>query len=112
MPKTEQINDLIGRELSALLAKESLVPDSLVTIARVDCSPDLKNAKIFISVLPAGLSGTALKILRKSSSKFSKYLLKNTRLRKIPRFNWVFDPTEKNAGELENLLNRIKKENL
>jgi ribosome-binding factor A len=112
MPNTEQINDLIARELSFILSKESLLPNGMITITGVDSSPDLKNAKIYVSVLPEKYCGSALKILRQNSSKFSKQLLKNTRLRQIPRFKWVFDTTGKNAGQIDEILKKIKEENL
>lgn len=110
MSRVEQVNELIKRELASLVNKEIYLENGLVTISFVDCSPDLENAKIGISVLPTNFSGTALKALRRNSSLFTKILKKKTRLKYIPKFNWVLDFTEAEASKIEKLLEEIKKE--
>ncbi len=48
-----RVNELVKRELSALIAREVYFESSLVTINQVDVTPDLKNAHVFVSVLGA-----------------------------------------------------------
>ncbi|MDD5032449.1 MAG: 30S ribosome-binding factor RbfA [Patescibacteria group bacterium] len=109
MPQIERVNELIKRNIADLISKEVYLRDGLITVSFVDCSPDLERAKIAISVLPAHLAGTALKVLRGHSSLFSGILKKKTRLRHIPKFNWVIDSTEEEAAKIEKLLEEIKK---
>jgi len=110
MARIEQINELFKNELANLAVKDFFLDGGLITIKYVDCSSDLKNAKIGISVLPEGLSGTALKMARSKSSKFSNILRNKTRLRKIPKFNWVIDSTERKVAEIEEVFIKIAKE--
>ncbi len=110
MSRIDQINELLHQELAELISKEIEAPNFLITISYVDCSPDLKKAKIGLSVLPENFSGTALKKLRNHSSQFSKSLNKKLKLRNIPYFNWIIDETEKNAREIDNILEQIKQE--
>ena len=51
--RTDQINDLLRSELSDLLREEVNDPrmHGLVTITRVDVSPDLRQARAYVSVL-------------------------------------------------------------
>ncbi len=46
-----RVNELLKRELSALLVREMDFGDLLVTVNHVDATPDLKSAHVYISVL-------------------------------------------------------------
>jgi ribosome-binding factor A len=108
MSRIDKINELLRSELANLINQEININNGLITVTFVDCSKDLKHAKIGISVLPENLSGTALEKLRKESSHFCKILVKKLNIKNIPRFNWIIDDTEKNAAKIENILNQIK----
>jgi len=48
-----KINELIKREISKIILKEvEFPPKILVTVTRVDTSPDLKTSQTFISAFP------------------------------------------------------------
>lgn len=106
--RIEQVNELLRERLAFLIAREIPLEEGLITITYVEVSPDLKYAKIGISVLPDNLAGTALKRLRALSGTFANALKKELKMRSIPKFNWVFDSTEKKAAEIEELLDEIK----
>lgn len=110
MRRIEQVNEILKVKLAGLIARELLIENGLITISYVDCSPDLRVAKIGISVLPFNQSGRALKKLRKYRSEFTNILKKEIRLRQIPKFHWEIDSTEKKASELEEIFREIKKE--
>ena len=107
MPRVEQLNELLRSELAILVNKENLLRDGMITIISVDCSPDLENAKINFSVLPDKLNEIALKKLKTHTSIFSNMLRKRLKIKKIPRFYWFFDNTEKEVAELEKIFNKI-----
>jgi ribosome-binding factor A len=48
-----RVNELLRRELSAIITREMTFTDALVTINQVDVTPDLKNAHVYVSVLGA-----------------------------------------------------------
>lgn len=110
MAKVEQLNELLHRELGAAINRELELPEVFVTISYVSCTPDLQFAKIGVSVLPDRLAGTALKKLKAASGRLAAAAVKRTRLRKIPRLLWEFDPTEKKAAVLEAVLAEIEQE--
>lgn len=104
MSKTSQLNELILHELASLVNREIELPDVLITISYVYCSPDLKQAKIGFSVLPDNLSGTALRKLQSSTSHLVGFLRDRLRLRRLPHFIWEFDATEKEANKIEKII--------
>ena len=104
MAKAERINDLLLEELARAVNREVAVENALITITYVECSPDLKQAKIGFSVLPDKLAGTALRKLTAATSQLANVLRNRTRLRKLPRLIWEFDATEREASKIEKLI--------
>jgi ribosome-binding factor A len=104
MSKISQLNELIMHELAVLVNREIDFPGALITISYVDCSPDLKQAKVGFSVLPDNLSGTALRKLQTSTGHLVGLLRDRLRLRRLPHFIWEFDATEKEAGKIEKII--------
>jgi len=95
---------MILHELALVVNREVGIPEALITITYVDCSPDLKQAKVGFSILPDRLAGTALRKLQSSTGEIVGLLRKRLPLRRFPRFIWEFDATEKEAGKIERLI--------
>jgi len=104
MAKAERINDLLLEELARAVNREVAVENALITITYVECSSDLKHAKIGFSVLPDKLAGTALRKLTAATSQLASILRSRTRLRKLPHLIWEFDATEREASKIEKLI--------
>ena len=104
MAKAERINDLLLEELARAVNREVAVENALITITYVECSSDLKHAKIGFSVLPDKLAGTALRKLTAATSQLAGILRSRTRLRKLPHLIWEFDATEREASKIEKLI--------
>ena len=101
MSRMEQVNELLRSELAQSINQNVEFIDGLITITRVKCSPNLKEATIFVSVLPETMNGSALSALKKSNARISSSLTKNIKMKYIPRLNWKIDSTESEADELE-----------
>lgn len=106
-----RLNEQLRGELANLICKEILLDNGLITVSRVDCSADLKYAKIFVSVLPEKYAGTALNLLRKHSGIFCGILRNRLKIRQIPKFNWILDTTESKAAEIEETIKKIGQKN-
>lgn len=107
MSRMDQINEMLRAELAELMSRESPIPNGLITITHVKCSPDLKNATILISVLPENVSGTALKKLRAQNSYYASNLRKKTKIKFIPKFRWKIDSQERYAASIDRVLDEI-----
>ncbi len=110
MAKSDKLNELLREELAMAVNREVVVPNTLITISFVECSTDLKQARIGFSVLPDNLAGTALRKLNSSTSQLVGILRNRLRLRKIPHLIWEFDATEKDASRIEKLIAEANRE--
>lgn len=109
--RIEQINELLRRELAMLIAGHiDIGLSGLITVIEVKTSPDLRYAKISISVLPENKTGSALRELRKSNSYFSGELKKKISFKFMPKFNWVIDANERYAAEIDRVIDGLNEE--
>lgn len=111
MFRKQKLDSLLHQKIAEIIQKRLDAPlDILITIVKVDTSPDLENVKIFFSVLPDEKKDEALKFLIKNSKEIKKNLAKELELKKIPKLKFKFEETEKKAQEIEQLLDSLKKE--
>lgn len=107
MSRMDQVNSLLHHELAIALNRRLELEGVLVTVTEVEVSPDLSEAKIFVSVLPEKKSGTALEQLRHISGELARDLRKRLKFRKMPTFHWLFDSREANAAQLEDVIHTL-----
>ena len=103
-----RINEEIRKELSALLrtVKDPRVAEAMLTITHVDTTPDLRYAKVYISVLDKSDCAQVLKGLKSASGFLRRELGHSLQLRYTPELTFVRDDSiDKGAHILEMLRN-------
>lgn len=108
MAEKGKINEILLEEIAGAVRREVAIDNALITISYVDCSPDLKQAKVGFSVLPDVLAGTAGRLLSASTGRIIDSLKKRVKIRQIPKISWEFDATEKEAARLEKLISSLE----
>lgn len=105
MPSERQskMSELI-RQYSATFIEQESTPQSLITVTRVDISPDFKNATIFFTTLPEREEKTALLFLQRKRSDLRDYLKKHLKTRIIPFIDIRLDEGERNRQKIDALL--------
>ncbi|MDD5340980.1 MAG: 30S ribosome-binding factor RbfA [Patescibacteria group bacterium] len=107
--RTEKLNEAIKHALGSLIAKEVEFPENLlVTVTKVDVSPDGKYAKAYVTVLPDNMRGTALKIMNSSAGMFRSGLAKNLKTKFTPKLSFLIDEQEIYANKIEELLDEVR----
>jgi len=105
-----RVNKLIKKELSQIILKEVEFPSGvLVTITRVETTSNLGEAKIYVSVMPEYRSSRVSQILNKQIYEIQQGLNKRLKMRPVPRIRFVKELKAKEAGRIEELLEKIKK---
>ena len=108
--RTEQVNDLIEEELGKIILREiDFSPDILVTLTRVDVSPNLQQAKVYISSIPEKNLKNALEILDTQIYEIQQLLNKRLKMRPVPRIEFIEEKRTVEAGKIEKILNQLKK---
>jgi len=100
----ERMADLIRAELARALREEVRDPSlGFVTLTAVDLSPDLRSARVYVSVLDADAERT-LDGLRRATPFLRRTLARNAGLRFTPDLRFVFDPSLARGSRIERLL--------
>ena len=90
--RQEKVNNQIKEVVAKFLESESNNL-SLITVMSVDVSPDLKNAKILISVLPESREKAALDFCKRKRSEIKHEIKK-----KMITQEWLFFLPSKNQS--------------
>ena len=102
-----RINEEIQRELAALIptVKDPRVADAgLISVTAVETTPDLKYAKIYVSVLDKSASAQALKGLKSASGWLRRELGRTLDLRSTPELSFVRDDSIDQGAHILDLL--------
>ncbi len=107
MERLPKINSLIKQEISKIIERYFKIKDTFLTITNVETSPDLRNAKIWISVFPPAKEEEALMHLSENASQIQKMLNKKLVMKYVPKISFKIDKTAQKASRVENLLKEI-----
>lgn len=115
MPKefgrNQRIAEFIKQELAVLIQRKFPMQNfGMVTISEVDVSPDLKNAKIFFTVLAEKISISELsKELNKESGYFRHEISNLMTSKGVPSLKFIFDESIERAQRLGDLIDSVSK---
>ncbi len=105
-----KINELIQKELGQIILREiEFSKNTLVTITRVETSPDLSQTKVYISCWPENQGHRILQILKRQGYHIQYKLNKRLKTKIIHRIRFVKELKTIQAGRIEQILDNIKK---
>ena len=108
--RTERVNDLIRDELSEMLLREMNDPrlGVLISITRVEVTPDLAQARVFVSVMAEKEEqNQAMKALAAAAGFMHRELKKRLDIRKVPFLSFRLDTSIAEGAEVLSLLNKV-----
>ncbi|PIW74806.1 MAG: ribosome-binding factor A [Candidatus Portnoybacteria bacterium CG_4_8_14_3_um_filter_44_15] len=106
--RTEKVNELLRHEVSRLLFKKVDLSHVFITVIGVETSPDLRQAKVKISVIPAEKKQDALKIISRNIFDIQQEINKKLYMKPVPKLRFEIDKVEEKAQQIEKLLGKIK----
>ena len=103
------INEEIQKELSALLrtVKDPRVQDVMISITRVETTPDLRFAKTYGSFLEEDKAKDAIKGLESASGYLRRELGATLQLRHTPMLQWALDDSITYGARMLKLINSL-----
>ena len=100
----------IIQECAARFVQQEANTNPLITITRVDISPDLKRAIIFFTTIPDGKEADALIFLKRSGSEMRQFIKENARLKRIPNLDFMLDAGERHRQHIDEVMRDIEKQ--
>ena len=106
--KNTRINGEVQRELSMLISRGEINP--MTSVVAVEVAPDLKHAKVYISVLGDEESRKSTLAGLKSAAPFIRgQLAKTINLRNTPELTFIMDQSIEYGVNMSKLIDAVNK---
>ena len=107
--RIDGINQEIQKELSALLrtVKDPRVQDVMISITRVETTPDLRFTKVYVSFLQEDKVADAMKGLKSAAGYLRRQIAANQQLRHAPEIQWALDDSITYGARMLELINSL-----
>jgi len=108
--RTRRVAELIRAELGRLLLLEFRDPASgLVTVTRVEMTPDLLTARVFLSVFGGPDPAVLLDRVERGKGALRRALASRVKLKYNPELFFALDPGPEHQDRIDRLLEETKK---
>ena len=107
--RINRINEEIQKELSSLLrtVKDPRVQDTMISITRVETTPDLRYTKVYVSFLQSERVEGAMKGLQSAAGYLRRQMGQKLQLRYAPEINWALDDSITYGAKMLELINNL-----
>ncbi len=110
--RIKKVNQVVRKELFQIIIREVEFPVNVyVTLTRVETSVNLRQARIYVSVMPENRTREVLNILKSQIYGLQQKLNKRLFMRPVPKIFFVEEKETAKAGKVEEILEKLKKEN-
>jgi ribosome-binding factor A len=107
--RTVRVNELVQREISDILRKRFQSEAVTVTITEVRVSPDLRDARVFVSVIgDEDEAEEKMRWLRSKAHEIRDEVGRRIVLKYLPRFQYVLDKSAIKGARILQMLDEIE----
>ncbi len=104
-----RVNELVKRELSAIIAREINFEGVLVSVNAVDVTPDLKSAHVFVSILGPALGASVIDKLEAHRPALQAELSRHVVLKYTPHLVFHLDDSIERGARVLEILQDLEK---
>jgi ribosome-binding factor A len=95
------------REIVSTFINGETNKTSLITVTRVDVSPNLSTCDIYVTVFPESAEESALNFLKRKRIDTKDAIKKRMHMRKIPFVDFKIDEGEKNRQRIQDISSNL-----
>lgn len=108
--RINRINEEIQKVLADRLrdVKDPRVAGTMISITRVETTPDLRYAKVYVSFLEENKAADAMKGLKSAAGYLRRELANDLKLRYTPELQWALDDSITYGAKLLKLINSLE----
>ena len=114
-PRLVRVNELLKREIAEDVHRNFSLSDfdiAAVTITRVECAPDLRDANVFVSIFGHEEDrGRMIAHLNRHRQEVIRMMVKRVKLKYTPRLHFVLDESIEGGDRILSMLAEMEREN-
>ncbi len=108
--RIERVSELIRREIAMIVAREVSVKGVLITITRIEISPDLQYGNVYFTTIPGEAAERALAQFTQQIVSIQQILNKRLQMRPVPKIRFLIDEEEQEAVKIDEIIHLIDEE--
>lgn len=107
--RMDRVNEELKKEISSVIDLKLKNPNitGIISVTKVKTSPDLKLARVYISMINSKSKKNTLEGLKNASGFIRSEIARNINLRYTPELVFEIDDTMEYGAKIENILNEI-----
>ena len=108
--RINRINEEIQKSLSDHLrfVKDPRVSGTMISVTRVETTPDLRYAKVYVSFLEEQKAADAMKGLKSAGGWLRREIAADLKLRYTPELVWALDDSITYGAKMLELINNLE----
>jgi ribosome-binding factor A len=107
--RTIRVNELLQREINAILRQRYQSEALAITVAEVRVSPDLRDGRVFVSILGDGETvKKKFRWLRRQAPAIREEVGRRVVLKFLPKFQYQIDQGTAQTAHLMRLLDQVE----
>lgn len=114
-PRLIRVNELLKREIAEDLYRNFSMSDfdaAALTVTRVECAPDLRDANVFVSIFGhEDERNRMIRHLNHHRQEIVRLMIKRVKLRYTPRLHFILDESIESGDHILSLLAKMEREN-
>jgi len=114
-PRLVRVNELLKREVAEDLYRNFAGSDfdaAAITVTRVECAADLRDAKVFVSIFGhEDERDRMISYLNRHRQEIIRLMLKRVKLKYTPRLHFILDESIEGGDHILSLLAEMEREN-
>lgn len=105
-----RINEEIQKSLAQKLrtVKDPRVSGTMISVTRVETTPDLRFAKVYVSFLEESKAADAMKGLKSAAGYLRREISSDLKLRHTPELQWALDDSIAYGARMLKLINSLE----
>ena len=109
--RQKKVSEMLKHALSAIFIEQpfygSPLESTSITVTKVDVSPDLKNAKVYVTALGGDVPDYFIETLREYMPSLRKSVTRKVNLRYSPRLQFELDNSFEVAKQINDILSQL-----
>ncbi|MCR5186783.1 MAG: 30S ribosome-binding factor RbfA [Clostridia bacterium] len=107
-----KVDEELKKEISSIISLELKNPHltGLISVSKVKTSPDLKYARVYVTMINEKDKKENLRVLKQSSGFIRSLIAKRINMRYTPELVFEFDDSIEYGARIDEIINKISKE--
>jgi ribosome-binding factor A len=114
-PRLVRVNELLKREIAEDLYRNfagSEFDAAAITVTRVECAPDLRDANVFVSIFGHEDNRDGMiAYLNRHRQEIIRLMIKRVKLKYTPRLHFIHDESLEGGDQILSMLADMEREN-